>query len=165
MEDNKNRVHNMTPVERAHHGVYINADSYRTLKGIAARLANKYPPDCFERNGKKLHLHVLGAFTVVAVGLSFTALGLWAWLLPIFGATLVSVVLPRRLWGRTPDVPRWAHCAALLDASDITLVDSVVASLKPVQRSSVSHFLPANTGDRFWEIMWRVEAFKSGHAV
>jgi hypothetical protein len=159
------KVHNMTPEERAQHGVYISADDYQTLRGIAARLANKYPPDWFERNGKELRLHVLGALTVLAVGLSFSALGLWSWLLPVFGATIITCDIPSRVWGRMPGVPRWAHRAARLDASDVVLVERVVASLKPVQRASVAPFLPTHTGDRFWEIMWRAEVFKLGYTA
>ncbi|WP_426172615.1 hypothetical protein [Pseudoduganella sp. R-34] len=158
-------VHNMTPGERAEHGVYIADDSYRTLKGIAGRLADKYPPDWFERNGKELHLHVLGGLSALAVGLSFTAIGWWAWLLPVFGASIITCKIPFRLWGRMPGIPRWAHSAARLDDSDVVLIEQVVACLKPVQLASVTPFLPANTGDRFWEIMWRAEGFKSGHAV
>lgn len=158
-------VHKMTSKERARHGVYINADDYRTLTGIAARLANKYPPDWFELHGKALHYFVLGALTVLAVELSSSSLGLWAWLLPIFVAPAITRGIPSLLWERWPGGPRWAHLAARLDASDVVLVEQVVASLKPCQRTSVASFLPAHTGDRFWEIMWRAEAFKDGHAV
>jgi hypothetical protein len=158
-------VHNMTPEERARHGVYISAASYRTLKSIAARLSNTHPPDWFERNGKELQLHVLGALTSLTVGLSFSTLGLWAWLLPVFGTTIITSFISNRLWGRSLGVPRWAHREVLLDASDVQIVNSMVAGLKPVQRVAVSPLLPANTGDRFWEVMCHVEAFKSGHAT
>ncbi len=95
---------------------------YLLLEGVAHRLAQKYPPDWLERHWRRLYCATLAVTFVLAVVLALAWTPWWSMLLPLFGPTLVLIVLPRALFGRTPGHPRWAHRLAVLDRHDAALV-------------------------------------------
>lgn len=126
------------------HSGGISVQHYLMLEGVARRLARKYPPDWLERHWGALYAATLAATFLLAVLLALSWSPWWSVLVPLFGPTLVLVVLPRLLFGRTPGHPRWAHRLASLDSHDAALVRSLlgVESSAPL------------SGERFFAI-WR----------
>lgn len=104
----------------------ISVQHYLLLEGVARRLARKYPPDWLERHWGALYAATLAATFLLAVLLALSWSPWWSVLVPLFGPTMVLVVLPRLLFGRTPGHPRWAHRLASLDSHDAALVRSLL---------------------------------------
>ena len=96
------------------------------LEGVAHRLARTYPPDWLERHWGRLYYATLAFTFLLAFLLALAWSSWWSVLVPLFGPTLVLVVLPRLLFGRTPGHPRWAHRLAVLDRHDADLVRSLM---------------------------------------
>ncbi len=133
----------MNTLEHVHPGA-IPARHYRLLDDVARRLADKYPPDWLERHWRRLYAATLAFTFVLAVALSLAWTPWWSMLVPLCGPTLLLIVLPRRLFGRTPGHPRWAHRLAVLDRQDAALVRALLG-------------LPLDaplSGERFFEL-WR----------
>ena len=115
----------MNTFEQVHAGG-MSVQHYLMLEGVARRLARKYPPDWLERHWRTLYGLTLVATFGLAVLLALAWAPWWSVLVPLLGPTVVLVVLPRLLFGRTPGHPRWAHPLAALERQDAALVRSLL---------------------------------------
>jgi len=98
------------------------------LEAVAGRLARKYPPDWLERHWGASYAAALAATFVLAVVLALACAPWWGMLVPLVGPSMLLVVLPRLLFGRTPGRPRWAHHLAALDSRDALLVRALLGA-------------------------------------
>ena len=99
---------------------------FMLLEGVARRLASTYPTDWLERHWGRLYGATLAVTFVLAFLLALAWSSWWSVLVPLFGPTLLLVVLPRRLFGRTPGHPRWAHRLAVLERHEAELVRALL---------------------------------------
>lgn len=123
------------------------------LEQLCDSLAERYPPDWYEKLWNGIHLQL-----TVAVGLMSAWLfaadypGLVA-LAPMVVGHGIAVLLPALLWERHAMTPRWAHPKARLTADEQLQVARLVQEQGMKERLRATGLLPVRTGDQFWRVM------------
>jgi len=123
------------------------------LAKVCTQLAERYPPDWYERLWGGVHLQIIVAVILASAWLFAEDYPGLVSLAPMLLAHGAFVLLPALMWKRHPMTPRWAHPSARLSADERLWVAVIVQQHGNPMELRELGLLPVNTGEQLWHVM------------